>query len=48
MHEKTTAVSPGPFYNIHNFGISSYQGILSSGIFKETQLGVAPLSTSLD
>ncbi len=33
---KTTAVHLGPLYNIHKFAISSYQEILSSGIFKET------------
>jgi hypothetical protein len=33
---KTTAVHPGPLYNIHNFVISSYQEISSSRIFKET------------
>jgi hypothetical protein len=32
---KTTAVHPGPLYNIHNFVISSYQEISSSRIVKE-------------
>jgi hypothetical protein len=33
---KTTAVCPGPLYNIYKIGISSYQEILSSEIFQET------------